>query len=257
MKIAIITGASSGLGREFALNAAKVYSDIDEIWLVARRLERLETLSAEISAEISEKICRPVALDLCADDAIQSLEKIIADSGADIRLLINNAGMGKLGNVAEMSVESQVQMIDLNVKALTAVTTMALKHMSRDGEIINVCSIASFAPNARLTVYSSTKAYVLSFTKGLREELKPLGINCCCVCPGPMRTEFLEVANIFEGSSKTFDTLPYCDASTVARNTLKASKKGRCVYTNKVFYKLYRVIAKLLPHPAVMKMSKA
>lgn len=253
MKIAIITGASSGLGREFALHAAKMYDNIDEIWLVARRLERLEALAEEIS----EKKCRPVALDLCAEGAVQSLEKMVEESGADIGLLINNAGMGKLGNVAEMSVESQVSMVDLNAKALTAVTTMALKHMSRGGEIINVCSIASFAPNARLTVYSSTKAYVLSFTKGLREELRPLGINCCCVCPGPMKTEFLEVANIFEGSSKTFDTLPYCDASKVAKGALRASKKGRCVYTNKPFYKFYRVLAKLLPHSIVMKMSRA
>ena len=253
MKIAIITGASSGLGREFALCTAKMYDNIDEIWLVARRRDRLEKLASEIKGVN----CRAVEMDLCAEGSIAELEKMIKESGADIRLLINNAGMGKLGNISDMSVESQTAMVDLNIRALTAVTTLSLKYMSRGAEIVNVCSIASFAPNARLTVYSSTKAYVLSFTKGLREELKPLGINCCCVCPGPMRTEFLAVANITEGASKTFDTLPYCNAATVAKKTLTASKKGRCVYTPTPFYKFYRLIAKLLPHSVVMKMSRA
>lgn len=253
MKIAIITGASSGLGRELALCSANMYPELDEIWLVARRRERLE----ELSNEIDGGKCRVVSMDICADGAIAELEHMLIESKADIRLLINNAGMGKLGNIADMSVESQIGMVDLNVRALTAVTTMSLKHMSRGAQILNVCSIASFAPNTRLTVYSSTKAYVLSFTKGLREELKSLGINCCCVCPGPMRTEFLAVANITEGASKTFDTLPYCDASKVAKKALIASEKGRCVYTPKLFYKFYRVVAKLLPHSIVMKMSKA
>lgn len=253
MKIAIITGASSGLGREFALSAAKMYHELDEIWLIARRRERLE----DLAADISEVKCRVVAMDICADGATDELERMLEDSKADVRLLINNAGMGKLGNIAEMSVGSQIGMIDLNVKALTAVTTVSLKHMNRGAQILNVCSIASFAPNTRLTVYSSTKAYVLSYTKGLREELKPLGINCCCVCPGPMKTEFLAVANITEGASKTFDTLPYCDAAKVAKGALNASKNGRCVYTPRAFYKFYRVVAKLLPHSVVMKMSKA
>ena len=253
MNIAIITGASSGLGREFALSCAKMYHNVDEIWLVARRKERLESLISEIT----DKKCRAIPMDLCADSAIPDLERMITESGADVRLLINNAGFGKLGNIADMSVESQTGMVDLNVKALTGITTMSLKHMKRGAEIINVCSIASFAPNARLTVYSSTKAYVLSYTKGLREELKKSGINCCCVCPGPMRTEFLEVADITEGASKTFDTLPYCDAKKVAEKTLKASKKGRCVYTPTAFYKFYRLLAKLLPHSLIMKMSKA
>lgn len=253
MNIAIITGASSGLGREFALSCAKMYRDIDEIWLVARRKERLESLAKEIDGVK----CRAVPMDLCADSAISDIERMITDSSANVRLLINNAGFGKLGNIADMTPQSQTGMVDLNIKSLTGITTMALKHMKRGAEIINVCSIASFAPNPRLTVYSSTKAYVLSFTKGLREELKKSGINCCCVCPGPMRTEFLEVADITEGASKTFDTLPYCNAAKVAAGTLKASKKGRCVYTPTAFYKFYRILAKLLPHNLIMKMSKA
>ena len=131
-----------------------------------------------------------------------------------------------------------------------------MRLMHSGAQIINTCSIASFVPNPGLTVYSSTKAYVLSFTKGLREELKPLGINCMCVCPGPMKTEFLTVAKIEPGVSKAFDTLPYCDVSDVAKKALLASKKGRCVYTNRAVYKLYRLVAKLLPHSFLMKLAK-
>ena len=252
MNIAIITGASSGLGIEFLKEIISTRKDIDEIWLVARRLERLN----DIAKEYKEIKCVPIALDLSLDESYKAFEDMLSSADCNVKLLVNNAGFGKMGNIMDMSVSSQTTMVDLNCKGLTAVATACLKHMQKGSEIINVCSIASFVPNPRLTVYSSTKAYVLSFTKGLREELKPLGINCMCVCPGPMRTEFLSVADIAPGSSKTFDTLPYSDPAKVAKGTLKASSKGRCVYTHLAFFKFYRVLAKLLPHNVLMKLSK-
>lgn len=253
MNIAVITGASSGLGIEFLKEIAARKYDLDEIWLVARREDRLREL-AEKHKEIK---CVPVALDLSKDSSYEELERKLNEENAEVKLLINNAGFGKLGNVTDSDIKSQTGMVDLNCKGLTGVATACLKHMKKGSGIINICSIASFVPNPRLTVYSSTKAYVLSYTKGLREELKPLGIKCMCVCPGPMRTEFLAVADITEGASKTFDTLPYCQPDTVAKKTLSAYEKGRCVYTNRGFYKFYRVLAKLLPHNLLMKLSKA
>ncbi len=253
MKTAIITGASSGLGVEFAKLVEKTYPEVGEIWLLARRKDRLEALAKELG----EDKFKAVPIDLCDENALSGLFEKIKASGAEIELLINNAGFGKLGDVADSTAKSQTDMIDLNVKALTALTAEALKHMNRGSGILNVCSIAAFAPNPRLTVYSSTKAYVMSFTKGLSKELKPRGIGCCCVCPGPMRTEFLEVANIGEGASKAFDLLPYCDLKKVAKGALSALKKGRTVYTPRVFYKFYRVLAKLLPHGFIMKFSGA
>ena len=107
-----------------------------------------------------------------------------------------------------------------------------------------------------MTVYCSTKAYVLSFTKSLNFELRGTGINVCAVCPGPMATEFLDVAGISGGKSKTFETLPYCDPDKVAAGALKAASGGRNIYTPKAFYKFYRFLAKILPHSLVMKMSK-
>lgn len=253
MNIAVITGASSGLGIEYLKQVSERYSDLDEIWLIARRLDRLN----EVKSSIRGVKCIPVALDLTKDESYIELDQKLKDSDAVVKLLINNAGFGKLSDFIDSDVSSQTAMVDLNCKGLTGVAAVCLKHMSAGSAILNVASIASFAPNTRLTVYSSTKAYVLSFTKGLHQELKGRGIKCMCVCPGPMKTEFLSVANIFDGSSKTFDTLPYCSPSKVAEKSLTALEKGRCVYTNKLFYKFYRLIAKLIPHSIVMKMSKA
>lgn len=254
MKIAIVTGASSGLGVEFCRLIPDLYKDISEIWIIARRHKRLEEIAGELDGRIK---CRVFALDLTLSESIEEITNALKQQDAEIKLLINNAGFGRLGNFSDMPTASQLGMIDLNIRALTALTSVALGFIDKGGEILNVCSIASFAPNTRLTVYSSTKAYVLSFTKGLREELKPLGIKCSCVCPGPMMTEFLDVANITKGASMTFDRLPYCDVKKTAAGALKALKKGRCVYTPTAFYKLYRVIAKILPHSIVMKFSKA
>lgn len=252
MNVAIITGASSGLGVEFLKHTAEMYLNLDEIWLVARRKDRLDQLAKEYTTVK----CVPVALDLSQDFAFAELENLLAQNNATVSLLINNAGFGKVGNVYDMDIASQTGMVDLNCKGLTGVTSACLKHMQKGSQILNVCSIASFAPNAGLNVYSATKAYVMSLTKGLNYELKSKGINCCCVCPGPMNTEFLSVANIAPGTSKTFDTLPYSDPSKVAKKALIASKNGRCVYTYGAFYKFFRFIAKVLPHSLVMKLCK-
>ncbi len=251
MKVAVITGASSGLGAEFLKHAVKMYPELERIYLIARREDRL----SELAEKYGEK-CVPVAMDLSLDSSYERLEQILCDADADVRLLINNAGFGRIGKVIDGDPKIQTAMVDLNCRGLTGVACVCMRHMHSGAQIINTCSIASFVPNPGLTVYSSTKAYVLSFTKGLREELKPLGINCMCVCPGPMKTEFLTVAKIEPGVSKAFDTLPYCDVSDVAKKALLASKKGRCVYTNRAVYKLYRLLAKLLPHSFLMKLSK-
>ena len=147
-------------------------------------------------------------------------------------------------------------MVDLNVRALTEITSIVLKHMNEKSYIINVCSIASFVPNAYLTVYSSTKAYVMSFSRGLRQELKKRKINVTALCPGPMATEFLEVAGIDKGVSKMFDTLPTTKPSLAAKGAIKAAKKGRAVYTPRILFKVYRVLAKLVPHSLLIPICK-
>lgn len=252
MEIAVITGASSGLGGEYVKQVAAQYPQLEEIWLIARRRERLE---AWVKA-LPQVRFRLLALDLSEESSFEEYERTLREANATVRLLINNAGFGKLGNVEEMDYRSQTEMVDVNVRALTALTTISLKYMREGGRIINVCSIAAFAPNPRMTVYCSTKAYVLSYTKSLREELRARRIGVLAVCPGPMSTEFMAVSGIEEKGSKTFDRLPYVDPKKVAEISLKKAEAGRTVYTPRPFFKFYRVLAKLLPHNWIMKLSK-
>ena len=144
----------------------------------------------------------------------------------------------------------------LNDKSLVEITTIVLKHMDKKSYIINTCSIASFVPNANLTVYSSTKAYVMSFSRGFRHELKKKKINVTAVCPGPMNTEFLEVAGINDGTSKMFDSLPRTSPEKVAKGAIKAAKAGRAVYTPRLLFKFYRMLAKGLPHSVLIPICK-
>jgi short-subunit dehydrogenase len=251
MKIAVITGASSGLGSEYAYAVSLLRQDIEEIWLIARRQDKLE----EVASNLSKK-SRVLALDITDPEGVKKYTALLESEKAEVSLLINNAGFGKLGLFYELSTDDNAGMIRLNCEALTVFTSVTLPFMYEGGEIINTCSIASFAPNSRMAVYSSTKAFVLSFSRALREELKKRKINVMAVCPGPMETEFLSVAGIGKGDSKTFDMLPRDKAQKVALHSLKASKAKKAVFCDHFFYKFYRIVAKILPTSLVMKMAK-
>lgn len=251
MKTAILTGASSGMGVEFARQLKSVFPEIECLWLIARRRERLEELGEMLEGLQVEVL----PLDLCEADALKIYEEKLAADKPDVALLINNAGCGYIGFVGEDSLDKQMRMTDLNVRALTAITHLTLPYMGRGARVLNVSSVASYCPNARMNTYSATKAYVTSFTRGLNFELKGRGITATAVCPGPMETEFLAVGEI-PGKSKDFDNLPRCKADRVAGGALHAAKAGKTVYTPTAFYKLYRVLAKILPHALVMHLAK-
>lgn len=250
MKIAVVTGASSGLGREFVRVLTEKRPDLEEIWVLARRVNLLEDLKSEFGKKI-----RAVPMDLTDETAQNRYVNLLNQEKAEISLLINNAGFGKIGDFDKLSSADSSGMIRLNCEALTVFTAVSLPFMKENGEIINTCSIASFSPNARMSVYSATKAYVMSFSRSLRLELKSRKINVLAVCPGPMDTEFLPVAGIEKGTSKTFDLLPRVQTKKVALGSIKASRRKRGVYTPGFFYKFYRIVAKILPHSIVMRMS--
>ena len=251
MKTAIITGASAGLGTEFFRQAAEVFPEIECFWLIARRRERLEQMAADCTER--QVVCLP--LDLCDPMSFAVLAEKLATERPEVTLLINNAGCGYLGNLGEMETATQTRMVDLNIRALTAVTNMVIPYMPEGGRILNVSSIASFCVNPRMTVYSSSKAYVSSFTLGIDEELRPKGISATAVCSGPMKTDFLDIGGI-TGNSKMFATLPYCDQVKVAGGALRAAKERRTFYTPRSFYKLYRVLAKVTPAKLMVKIAK-
>ena len=251
MSMAVITGASSGLGREYVMAAYRQHPEIDEFVLVARRRDRLEALKSGLSG----KTVTILPVDLTDRAGRAQIAAFLKERRADVKLLVNNAGFGLMGEVRELDAERQADMVSLNCGALTALCSMTLPYMKKGSVILNVCSIAAFVPTPRMTVYCSTKAYVFSFSKALREETKKDGINVLAVCPAPMDTEFLALAGI-EGKSRTFDLLPRVQPKEVAEKSLEKAFAGRAVYTNRVLYKLYRVLGKLLPHNWLMKISK-
>lgn len=250
MKTAVITGASAGLGAEFVRQLADVYPEVECYWLIARRLDRLEALAATLPGK--EVAC--ISLDLCDPASFDVYQAKLEAEKPEVILLINNAGCGYLGCLGEMDTASQTRMIDLNLRALTAITNITIPHMVPGGNILNVSSIASFCPNPRMTVYSSSKAYVTAFTVGLAEELRSRNITATAVCPGPMETEFIHLGGI-KGQSKTFDVLPYCDQVKVVGGALRAARAGRTIYTPKLFYKAYRLLAKVLPLKLMVKFA--
>lgn len=248
MRTAIITGASSGLGRELAHQIARTFPEVECFWLIARREGRLRELSGELGAR---KIYS-MSLDLCDEKSFETLAEQLREERPEITLLVNNAGCGYLGNVDETPLERQTTMTKLNVTALTAMTRLCLDYMPRGARILNISSIASFCPNPRLTVYSATKYYVSAYSRSLGVELKNRGITVTAVCPGPMATEFLEVGGI-TGNSPQFERLPYCDPKKVARGAVQAARAGRAVYTPTAFYKFYRLAAKVVPQRWMIK----
>ncbi|MEG1426431.1 MAG: SDR family NAD(P)-dependent oxidoreductase [Oscillospiraceae bacterium] len=251
MPVAIITGASSGLGKEFLASIAAECPEIDEVWLIARRKERLEALAAGYPG----LTVVPIPLDLSNGESFSLLERILEERKPDLRILVNNAGYGKLGDLFGSDLQEQIGMTKLNATALTALTALSLPFLSDGGLIINVASIAAFAPTPGMAVYGATKAYVTSFTKALGYETRPRGINAISVCPGPMDTGFNLVAGIGDGTSPTFESLPKENPKNVARGALLAGLRGKSVYTGRFIYKVYRVLAKLLPHSFLMKFT--
>lgn len=251
MKVAVITGASCGLGEEYVKQVVKQLPEIEEIWLIARSSDKLQKLASRFT----ERRIRCLPLDLTEQESFETYQKELEATKPELVLLINNAGLGKLGLLADANYADQIGMVNLNCGALTAITTLSLPYMSKGAGILNVSSIASFAPTPRMTVYSATKAYVSAFSKSLGEELRPCGITVLTVCPGPMATPFLETADII-GRSRTFETLPYCHPTKVAEKSLARLLRGKSWYTNRPLYKFYRVLCKFLPHSLVMKFSK-
>lgn len=247
MRIAIITGASSGLGKEFAAELIEKYRELDEVWLIARRKERLE----EISQKYPEKTIKAVPLDLGKEESFWEFEKLLDENKPDIRILVSNAGVGTWGNFEEKDLGSQLDMLNLNAKGCVAITRLCLPYMSKGSFIIETCSVCSFVPNPRMAVYSGTKALVLYFSRAIREELKPRGINVCALCPGNMDSE-MAILSEQQGKKSIVNMLPYLDMKKVAKDSLKAAQRGRAVYTPGAFYKFYRVVSKILPHNLMM-----
>jgi short-subunit dehydrogenase len=245
--VALITGASAGLGVEFA---RQLSARGHRLVLVARRNERLEDLAKELGK------ARAVALDLSKAGATAKLMADIAAAGEQVDLLVNNAGFGLIGKFAELDAARERQMIDLNAGALTdlcrAVAPQMIKRKS--GSILNVASTAAFQPGPKMAVYFATKAFVLSLSEALHEELKPHGIRVTCLCPGPTRTEFGDVAGF--GGNGLFDRVAM-DAPGVVKAGLDGLDKNKAVVVPGWLNKLTANSGRFAPRSVVRKIAGA
>lgn len=249
MSIALITGASSGLGKEYVESVIEQYSQIEEFWLIARRKENLE----EIAKQHPDKVIAAISLDLQDEKSFSILDRLLRENAPEIKILINAAGYGQCSSFYASDRLKQTGMVDLNCTALTQVTRLCLPHMAHSSLIVNIASIAGFLPLPGMAVYAASKSYVINFSKALREELRIRGVNVIAVCPGPMETEFFDIAYQPAGTSKTMDALPRVSPKTVARVTLKRGAKKKAMYIPGMFYKFYHLLAKILPHSWLLK----
>lgn len=223
-RIIIITGASSGMGAEFARQIyAQKSTNGMEMWLIARETDKL----AEFAATLAGKniTVRTFAFDLSGADGAKRIKEILdAEKGKFVvDLLINNAGFGTYGPFAETDPMREMAMIDLNCTSLTGICGFVLPHMQRGSHIINVASLAAFLPLGNFAVYAATKSYVLSFSMALAAELKESGISVCALCPGSVSTNFANVAS----NGKRREVLNGRDPRKVVAHCLQASRRGR------------------------------
>ena len=246
-KVALITGASAGLGVEFA---RQLSARGHRLVLIARRKERLESLAKELGN------ARAVAIDLSKANAAVKLMADLNDAGEEVETLVNNAGFGLIGAFAELDAKRQRQMIDLNVGTLTdlcrAVAPQMMKRKS--GGILNVASTAAFQPGPRMAVYFATKAFVLSLSEALHEELKPHGVRVTCLCPGPTHTEFGEVAGF--GGNGLFDRLAM-ESPEVVKAGLDGLDRNLAVVVPGLMNKVGAASTRFAPRSVVRKIAGA
>lgn len=242
-KIIIVTGASSGIGREFVRQLNNCTKTIDEIWIIARRKDRLDALKKELK-NVS---IRPLALDLCKEQDLNTIQNLLEKEKPSVRILVNAAGIGKAGRFDKLTRSEAGQMVELNDKALVLVTSIVLPYMDKPGNIIQLASASAFMPQKEFAVYAASKVFVLSFARALQAEVKKQGITVTSVCPGPVDTEFLTISNR-DSKQKLFKKLVTVKPEPVVAKALRDAKAGKEISIYGLPMKVVFIAAKLLPH---------
>ena len=244
MKIAVITGASSGMGREFVY-ALDRDEEFDELWVIARREQRLLELKEKCRARI-----RPIVLDLQTRESFALYRQLLEQEKPEIAVLVNAAGFGLFGAFMDMDMDRQLDIIDLNSRALTAMCYMSVPYMAKGSRIYNMGSMSSWQPVPYINVYGASKAYVLNFSRALGVELKDRGIRVMAVCPGWITTEFFDHA-IHDDTISYFNR--YYPPEQVIEKALKDMKKGKNASVLGFPERVQVLLVKLLPVGFVMK----
>ena len=247
MNIAVVTGASSGMGREFVLQLSQ-YVRVDEIWAIARREDALKALQEQAGVPV-----RPIVLDLLQQEGFTAYAGLLEKEQPNVKLLVNAAGFGKFGKEESISIEDDCNMIDLNAKALVVMTRLTIPYMQPGSHILQLDSLSAFQPVPYITTYGATKAFVLSYSRALNQELKPKGIRIMTMNPGWVKTEFFRHAfqtNL--GEVQYFDRLYEArDVVATGLKDLYKTKKDMSIHGFPVKFQVFLV--KLVPHKLVMK----
>lgn len=247
MKIAIVTGASSGMGRETIIQLADRFSGIEEIWAVARRLERLEELRTQLPVPL-----RIFPLDLSRKESLDTLREALEQERPQVRVLVNAAGFGKIGSVGSLELQDETGMVHLNCEALCAVTHLVLPYIPDHSRIIQYASSAAFLPQPKFAVYAATKSFVLSYSRALNSELRHRDIAVTAVCPGPVRTEFFDIAET-TGKIPLYKQLTMADPKKVVSLAIRDSMMGKSVSVYGPVMKAFRALSKVVPHEVLLQ----
>ena len=247
MKYALITGASSGIGREFVRQTAES-GEFDRIIVVARRAERLN----ELMLKYGEEKIIPLALDLTDEKNFDVIKEKLEKENITLSLLVAAAGLGKFGSFEGISEKNCETMVNINITALMRTVRATIDSIGKGGRIILLGSQSSFQPLPYFNIYAATKAFVVHYGRALNVELKERGISVTTVCPGYVETEFLAVAEQSEMPDACTNFKPMYKPAYVVRKALNDSKKGKDMSVYGATIKLMRLLAKLLPHRFVM-----
>ena len=246
MNIAIVTGASSGMGKEFVLQLGK-YVDVDEIWVIARREAALKALQSQVSTPV-----RPVVLDLLDSKSFETYAALLEKEKPHVKLLVNAAGFGKFGKFENISLEDDCRMIDLNSKALVIMTRLTLPYMERGSHVLQLDSLSAFQPVPYITTYGATKAFVLSYCRAMNRELRQSGIRMMAMNPFWVKTEFFSHA-FQTNQSEVQHFHPLYEAKDVVATGLKdLYKTKKDISIHGLHAQLQVLGVKLLPHKLVM-----
>ena len=245
-KIAIVTGASSGMGREMVYLLADHFAALEEIWVVARRKERLEELVGKVPVRL-----RILPLDLTSEEDLGALSVLLKREQPNVKILVNGAGYGKTGAVGTIRRDLSVGMVQLNDEALVAVTEMVLPYISKNSRIIQFASAAAFMPQPGFAVYAASKSFVLSYSRALAVELKKNNIYVTAVCPGPVETEFFGIA-LDGGKLAPINKLTMAEPKKVVKKALMDSMKGKRISVYGPWMKAFYVLCRIVPHEILM-----
>ncbi|MBQ1477900.1 MAG: SDR family NAD(P)-dependent oxidoreductase [Erysipelotrichaceae bacterium] len=238
MKIAVITGASSGLGTFFLEEVAKKYPELEEVWIIAEKgMEKME----ELSAAHKDVRVRPLLLDLSKESSFEELDELYRKEEADIRLLANNAGVETVSSFAETPLQKLELMVHVNVRGVMMMDRISIPYMKEGSAIVHTSSIYSFAPVPGDAVYAASKAFVRYLSIALHHELKKKGIKVLSLNPGSMKTA-LDRSDIRKGFS-----MPYLEMKEVAKQALEFVEKGKASLTLHPYYKAFAAFYKTLP----------